>query len=183
MAQKNKVERLNRWLTLGANIGVVLGLIILIVEVRQNTVQARTSASQKFLSATSDLNLALIENKQMASVFRRGLEDYEVLDADEKMQFFVFVSQYYQTYSNMYDLWRNNSLSDSAWYPIRKDFLALMAAPGSRYIWETYGREGQAPDFVAYMETLAASGEGTYPVNEILEGKMPKEKAKKEPSK
>jgi hypothetical protein len=42
MAKKNKVDRLSRWLTLGANIGVVLGLIILIVEVRQNAALSRT---------------------------------------------------------------------------------------------------------------------------------------------
>ncbi len=29
-------ERVNRWLTLAANFGVLLGLIMLIVEVRQN---------------------------------------------------------------------------------------------------------------------------------------------------
>jgi len=42
MAKRNKTERLSRWLTLGANIGVVLGLIILIFEVRQNASLSRT---------------------------------------------------------------------------------------------------------------------------------------------
>lgn len=38
---KSKSDHLNRWLTLGANLGVVLGLIILIVEVRQNAALTR----------------------------------------------------------------------------------------------------------------------------------------------
>lgn len=42
MAKRNKTEWLNRWLTLAANIGVVLGLIILIFEVRQNASLSRT---------------------------------------------------------------------------------------------------------------------------------------------
>jgi len=36
-------EGLNRWLTLGANVGVVLGLIVLIIEVRQNAALTRTA--------------------------------------------------------------------------------------------------------------------------------------------
>ena len=29
-------DRLNRWLTLGANIGVLIGIVLLVIEVRQN---------------------------------------------------------------------------------------------------------------------------------------------------
>jgi len=29
-------DRLNKWLTLGANLGVLLGILLLVVEVRQN---------------------------------------------------------------------------------------------------------------------------------------------------
>lgn len=42
-----RLDRLNRWLTLGANIGVVLGLIILIVEVRQNAALSRATMEQQ----------------------------------------------------------------------------------------------------------------------------------------
>lgn len=47
-------EKLNRWLTLGANLGVVVGLGLLIVEIRQNTLlmeaqmmQSRTDAAME----------------------------------------------------------------------------------------------------------------------------------------
>ena len=59
MANKNKVERLNRWLTLGANIGVVLGLIILIFEVRQNAALTRTEMHVKRNNTLIDIELSL----------------------------------------------------------------------------------------------------------------------------
>lgn len=40
-------NRLNQWLTLGANIGVLVGLIILIVEIGQNTEMMRAQMSQE----------------------------------------------------------------------------------------------------------------------------------------
>lgn len=43
MADSKKIHRFGRWLTLGANVGVVLGLVLLIVEVRQNASLTRTA--------------------------------------------------------------------------------------------------------------------------------------------
>ncbi len=40
-------DKFNKWLTLGANIGVVLGLIILIIEVRQTSPRAPAPAENK----------------------------------------------------------------------------------------------------------------------------------------
>jgi len=39
-------EKVNRWLTLGANIGVVIGLLLLIVEIGQNTEMMRAQINQ-----------------------------------------------------------------------------------------------------------------------------------------
>ncbi len=39
-------DELNKWLTLGANVGVLIGLILLIVEIRQNTDMMRAEMSQ-----------------------------------------------------------------------------------------------------------------------------------------
>jgi hypothetical protein len=180
MTKRIKMERLNHWLTLGANIGVVLGLVVLIVEVRQNTMQARSNAAYQFLETSSNLNLAVIENRDVASMLRRGNNDYNALDADEKTQYFFFIGQYYQVYSNMFDLWQNGSLPDSAWHAVRKDILTLMAMPGPRLIWAGYAKEGQSPAFVAYVESLVASGEGTYSFDDLLKVKAPEEKTQLE---
>lgn len=53
-------DRLGRWLTLGANLGVVLGLLILIVEVRQNAdlTRAQMESGKNDLLAQIELSLA-----------------------------------------------------------------------------------------------------------------------------
>jgi hypothetical protein len=40
-------DRLNRWLTLGANIGVLVGIVVLIVEIAQNTEMMRAQMAQE----------------------------------------------------------------------------------------------------------------------------------------
>lgn len=53
-------ERVNRWLTLGANLGVLLGLIVLIIEVRQNASMSRLSHEtvRATMLAEAELSLA-----------------------------------------------------------------------------------------------------------------------------
>jgi len=177
MTKRIKLERLNHWLTLGANIGVVLGLVVLIVEVRQNTLQARASGNYQFLETSNNLNLAVIENRHVASMVRRGNKDYNALDEDEKVQYLYFIGQYYMVYANMYDLWQSGRFSDNAWRPVKKDILVLMSMPGSRHIWETYGKTSQSTAFVAYVDTLMASGEGTYTLEAIMGAKAAKKQA------
>ena len=46
-----KIEKLNTWLTLGANIGVLVGIVFLAVEVRQNS-QATNAATRSHITAT-----------------------------------------------------------------------------------------------------------------------------------
>ena len=146
-------------------------LLYLALQVRQNTKQMRASAANQYFEASKDLNLALISNRETASVYRRGVADFNALDEDEKTQFFFYVGQFYQSFSNMYDLWTDKALPDSAWHPIRKHLISMMAQPGLRHVWEAWAREGLAPDYVAYVETLGASGEATYSLKEALDGR------------
>ncbi len=55
-----RLDRLNHWLTLAANIGVLLGLAVLIVEVRQNASLTRTAMDQQKndLLAEIEFNIA-----------------------------------------------------------------------------------------------------------------------------
>ncbi len=41
-----ETEKLNSWLSLGANVGVVIGLVLLIVEINQNTAMMQSQIHQ-----------------------------------------------------------------------------------------------------------------------------------------
>jgi len=54
-------ERISRWLTLGANLGVVLGLIILIVEIRQNAALTRADMESRRNDVLMQIELSLAD--------------------------------------------------------------------------------------------------------------------------
>jgi len=158
---------------IAAAILVAPTLLYLAVQVRQNTKQMRANATQQYLETAKDLNLALISTKQAASVYRRGVDDFEGLDEDEKTQFFFYVGQFYQSFADMYVLWKAKTLPEAAWHPIRKHLVSMGALSGMRHVWEAWAREGLAPDFVAYVDNLLASGEATYSLKDALAGRAP----------
>lgn len=152
-------------------------LVFLAVQVRQNTRQLRANASHQFLETNKDLNIALVQNKDAAGVYLRGLKDFAALDEAERLQFILWTGQYYQTFSNMHDLWKTGSLPETAWRPVRKHLIDMLAMPGTRHVWETFAREALPQDFIAYGDRLAASGEASYSLREGLAGPAAKARA------
>ncbi len=71
-------DKFNKWLTLGANIGVVLGLIILIIEVRQNTSLTRATLETSGVELTQNYLEQMIK-PATAEVFARSITAPETL--------------------------------------------------------------------------------------------------------
>ncbi len=78
MATTNKFEHINRWLTLGANIGVVIGLIILTIEVRQNASLTRATLETNGVELTQNYLEQMIK-PATAEVFARSITSPETL--------------------------------------------------------------------------------------------------------
>jgi quercetin dioxygenase-like cupin family protein len=72
------LDKLNRWLTLGANIGVVFGLIIIIIEVRQNASLTRAALETTGVELTQNF-LEQIIKPATAEVFARSITAPETL--------------------------------------------------------------------------------------------------------
>jgi hypothetical protein len=145
-------------------------LVFLAMQVRQNTKQLRANAAHQFLETNKDLNLAMVGNKASAGVYVRGLKDFTALDEAERLQFILWVGQYYQTFSNMHDLWKVNALPETAWRPVRKHLIDMLAMPGTRHVWEAFARDALPPDFIAYVDSLRGSGEASYSLTKGLAG-------------
>ena len=77
-------DRLNRWLTLIANLGVVAGLIFLGYEIRQNTAQMRGEASYSITEGVNDINAAIHQNEELAEINHRGEYSFEELTPIEQ---------------------------------------------------------------------------------------------------
>jgi hypothetical protein len=89
-------DRIARWLTLGANIGVVLGLVMLIVEIQQNEALTRvaTEGSMNELMAETEFHVG--QPDQSAAWVRSYMTPEMMTDVDIRMNEAVLVSMLMQ---------------------------------------------------------------------------------------
>ena len=85
-----KPEKLNAWLTLIANFGVIAGLIFLGYEIRQNTIQLRAEALYSINDAISTLNAGVYNDAILADIKVRGEADFSSLNPIEREQFIMY---------------------------------------------------------------------------------------------
>ena len=83
-------DRLNWWLTLLANLGVLGGLVFVGFEIRQNTSQLRADASYSITASVNELNAALFGNPELAELVLRGERDLSALTPIERTRFDLF---------------------------------------------------------------------------------------------
>lgn len=81
-----KAKRVNQWLTLGANFGVLIGIFLLLIELHQNSIMMRAQSRYEISQGIVDLLSLTASNAQLASVVRRG-DSGEELTPDELRQF------------------------------------------------------------------------------------------------
>lgn len=87
------LDNLNKWLTLASNLGVLIGIIFLTVEINQNqesidlqnSINLAEARDASFNTASSFRHL-LLENLELLSVWERGSSD-EILSSEEMIQY------------------------------------------------------------------------------------------------
>jgi len=80
-------DRLNRWITLGANIGVLAGIIILGLEIRQNTLVAKIDSANTLEQNLRGMTMSIWSNPDFARILKVGIDgDLTDLTAVESLQ-------------------------------------------------------------------------------------------------
>lgn len=103
-------DRLNRWLTLGANIGVLLGIILLVVELGQNHEMMRAQIRNEISRAEIDVLGQTAGNRDLSEVITRANSGEELTSAERFMVrtrnesvFRLWQNAHYQYRLEMYD--------------------------------------------------------------------------------
>ena len=142
---------------------VVASLVYLGRQIHQTNAQSQADARYSFLEAYGQMNLTVAGDKDLASVFRRGMQGLE-LDEDEAIQYFAFLGQFLNTWSVLFDLHVERHLPDSQWIVIKKDIITMLSTPGGRAFWNDIGKLGVHNEFENEVENILASAETSYEI-------------------
>ena len=143
------------WASIGANIGILVGLILVAVQIRQNGEMIRGSSYQMWVASNMELNAAATQT-DLSTVLNRGWLDSRGLSNETFIQFAQWILSIMQMAQATDYLYRQGSLNQSLWETEISRAALILSAPGVRQWWDAGGRTQLTPEFVELVESTTS---------------------------
>jgi hypothetical protein len=140
-----------------AAVGVIVSLIYLAVQIRQNTRSLRAGAFQQYRQQSAELSRLLAE-PDMASVYRRGLDSPDQLTQEERTRFEAMMVFAFNSNENFFLLRQMGLLDDTLWAGGRTAYLRWLLRHDGAKEWWMRNRKMMSPAFCEYLATLGGEG-------------------------
>ncbi len=120
-------------------IGVVITLIYLATQIRQNTATVRANGAAAHSEGLNNITLLLAQDSSARSVYFQGLSDYQSLSEDGQLQFDLLMQYFCQSLQRSLHLRQERALNEEAWQETLAVVSYVAARPGFRRWWEKWG--------------------------------------------
>ncbi len=134
-------------------IAVVISLIYLAVQVRQNTRAQHIENSSRILDRTAAMQAALSRDPAMSALFSKGVSDPQQLTPRERIQFTWAMYEFFGALEFMFFAARENSIPDEIWQRWSSAAAWWLSFPGVQAWWKVRPIPF-ANSFTSYIESL-----------------------------
>ena len=139
----------------GGAVAVVVSVLYLAFQVRQNTVHSRAYSQRDMLTAiTQDILRVSLEPE----LLRRGLSDFASFSDDDKVRFSGYLVTHVARFEANLRLYRSDLMDESLFRAHRAWALSLLTTPGGTQWW-AYWKRNFSEDVRAYLDAAVARGE------------------------
>ena len=135
---------------IGAAIAVIVSLIYVATQVRQNTKAMRVNNAQSLVELNNRLNTPFAMDREFAELWFKAGSDFQSLDAVDQQRLIFWEWQAIAAWSNFFDLRQSGLISDAQWSQLLWQFDALGQRQSVRAAWNAIKR-GYVPEFQHFM--------------------------------
>ena len=139
-------------------IGIIVSLIYLAVQVRQNTNQAIATNLKAALDRWMDVTSEIHRTREDVSLFRQALNDFEGLSKDEKGVVTGHLLQLIAAYHSILELHSRNLINPELFATASDSMAGYLKCPGGRQWWNTM-RFNTPRDLVAQIDRVIEESE------------------------
>ena len=139
--------------SLVSGIAVLASLIFVGFQLWQNTQAVRAAASQAHAINFQQILTPVIEDGDVARLWRLGLGNIDSLTEDERVRFVILVSGLFRFYEAARLQWRYGQLHSEHWQNIETSVRDLASQPGIKAYW-TIRRHWSSGEFRSWYESL-----------------------------
>jgi len=145
-------EKLNRWLTLGANLGVLVGIVFLSVEIRQNTNAVAAQAILSLNEFGNETSRSVSLDEDFAKLVTTGHQDPESLTELEEERYVIYVQHLLNVSEAAWTFRQRGLISDEEFQGWQKSTCSWLAQSGVDKLWKS-GRLHFIDEFRSSAET------------------------------
>ena len=136
-------------------VAVVITLIYLAVQLRQNTTSIQTSAYQSWV-ATHDQFFASLADEDLCQIVSNGLLDTRNLTAENNVLFVAWMRRYLYMQQAQFFLYQKGTIDEDLWDCNMRDLAGMFQFPGARQYWEAGAKEHFTDDFVKLVDGMSS---------------------------
>jgi len=149
-----KLDKLNRWLTLTANVSVVAGIIFLALEVRQNSESVRASTTQALEQGVSDVMYSWTSSVHHAVIMDKAMRDFAALSEEEQIFAIFCVRRLYLHMDAYFWAHKQGLLPIELWEREERVMAYWVNLPIGRSVWKDIGL---SDSFTQHVQTTLIS--------------------------
>lgn len=138
-----------------AAVGVILSLIYLAVQIREQNKERRRAGINILTAQWSELVRTAQENREFAVLFLQGMHCFQDLDAPDKLRFSAFFTRYTRNCEGMFLYYRDGALEKALWDQVQRTMSDYFAYAGVREWWATR-KHWLTDDFRDVVEAIIA---------------------------
>jgi hypothetical protein len=146
------------WDALGAvaemisGIAVLITLIYLAIQVRQNTAMSREAILRNQTDRNMDNSKFIAGTPGLMAIYMRAMDDPEQVTREERWQFGSYMYGMFLDFQEAYHFNRSRRQKDYWWPMIRKNIEFYLSRPGGRAWWTSQGRNMLDDEFAAFVD-------------------------------
>ena len=138
-------------------IAVLITLIYLAIQVRQNTEMSRQSILRNQTDRYLNNCYFMAGNSGIMDIFMRSMADPDSVTREEWWRFGSYLYGMFKDYEEMYYFNTSGRQEDYRWESSQRDLRFYLSRPGGRKWWRSQGREMLSDQFVEFVDGLITS--------------------------
>ena len=129
-------EAINASAQLISSISVVVSLWYLAVQVHRGTRVARLAAQDAATTALREVTRPFAENAEVGRLWRKGLENLDSLDPEEKARFYHVAFQFLKAMETIHHHYVYGLMEEQVWHGWCNLYRQYLATPGLDHYWQ-----------------------------------------------
>ena len=117
-------------------ITVIVTLLYLAYQVRQNTKSTHSASYQAIVSTMSTFSRELAYVEERSDIFSRGMMHPEELTISERTRFYLIMTSYFRNFENIHFQYQSKAIPDDVWEGWAYRMASSLKTPGCLLWWQ-----------------------------------------------